>query len=132
MGMTEKIKILLGKKQMSGAQLAELLDTKPSNLYNKFKRDNFSEKDLQKIAEALDCKYEGFFFLDNGDQIWPHNFFLINTELLEFLLPYTHWRSCAADTQSKFSQGSPEPVPALFQIVSPRQSGAKSKQTEIP
>ena len=69
MGMTEKIKILLVKKQVTGAQLAEKLGTSPTNLYSKFKRDNFSEKDLHKIAEALDCKYEGFFFLDNGDQI---------------------------------------------------------------
>lgn len=69
MGMTEKIKILLVKKQMTGAQLAERLGTTPTNLYSKFKRDNFSERDLQKIAEVLGCKYEGFFFLDNGDKV---------------------------------------------------------------
>lgn len=69
MAMTEKIKILLVKKNMSAAGLAELLGTKPSNLYNKFKRDNFSDKELTEIAEKLGCKYEGFFILDNGDKV---------------------------------------------------------------
>ena len=67
--MTEKIKILLIKKNMSAVGLAELLETKPSNLYNKFKRDNFSEKELNEIAEKLGCKYEGSFILDNGEKI---------------------------------------------------------------
>ncbi|UNT55099.1 helix-turn-helix transcriptional regulator [Lysinibacillus capsici] len=67
--MTEKIKILLIKKGMSAVDLAEKLGTKPQNLYNKFKRDNFSEKELIEIAEALGIKYEGFFFLEDGDKI---------------------------------------------------------------
>jgi len=69
MAMSEKVKILLIKKGMNAAQLAEKLKTKPQNLYNKFKRDNFSEKELKEIAEALDVKYEGFFFLNDGDKI---------------------------------------------------------------
>ncbi len=67
--MTEKIKILLIKKNFSAVQLAEKLGTTPSNLYNKFKRDNFSENELIEIANILNCKYEGFFILDNGDKI---------------------------------------------------------------
>ncbi|MDF3002114.1 MAG: family transcriptional regulator [Bacillota bacterium] len=69
MAMTEKIKILLIKKDISAVKLAELLETTPSNLYNKFKRDNFSEKELLEIANALDCKYEGSFFLESGEKI---------------------------------------------------------------
>lgn len=69
MGMTEKIKILLVKKNISAAGLAKMLNTTPSNLYGKFKRDNFSEGELQDIAEKLGCKYEGFFILDNGDRV---------------------------------------------------------------
>ncbi|MEG1240720.1 MAG: helix-turn-helix transcriptional regulator, partial [Oscillospiraceae bacterium] len=65
MAMTEKIKILLVKKNISAVQLADLLGTSPSNLYNKFKRDNFSEQELNTIAQALGCKYEGSFLLDN-------------------------------------------------------------------
>lgn len=67
--MSEKIKILLVKKGMSTVELATLLDVTPQNLYNKFKRDNFSEKELIEIAEALEIKYEGFFFLENGEKI---------------------------------------------------------------
>jgi len=69
MGMTEKIRILLVKKNVKAAHLAKMLGTSPSNLYKKFERDNFSEKELIKIAETLGCKYEGFFFLDNGDRV---------------------------------------------------------------
>lgn len=66
--MTEKIKILLVKKKMSVVKLAELLGTSSQNLYNKLKRDNFSENELKDIAKALNCEYEGFFFLD-GEKI---------------------------------------------------------------
>ncbi|MCP3764731.1 helix-turn-helix domain-containing protein [Domibacillus sp. A3M-37] len=69
MAMSEKIKILLIKKGITATQLAEKLDTKPQNLYNKFKRDNFSEKELKEIAEVVGAKYEGFFFLEDGDKI---------------------------------------------------------------
>jgi hypothetical protein len=36
MAMTEKIKILLIKKNMKSSNFAQLLGTTPSNLYNKF------------------------------------------------------------------------------------------------
>lgn len=68
--MGEKIRILLAKKNMSKAQLAEKLGYCPSNIYNKFKRDNFSEQELMKIAEILDCTFEGYFVLnDTKDRI---------------------------------------------------------------
>lgn len=69
MAMTEKIKILLIKKNMKTTDLARLLETNPSNLYNKFKRDNFSENELDEIAAVLGCKFEGCFVLDNGEKI---------------------------------------------------------------
>jgi len=69
MGMTEKIKILLVKKNLSAAELARMLNTRPSNIYNKFKRDNFSEKELHEIAKTLGCTYEGHFILENGDRV---------------------------------------------------------------
>lgn len=69
MGMSEKIRILLIKKNSNVVDLAKRLDTQPQNLYNKLSRDNFSEKDLQEIAKVLDVRYEGFFFLENGDRV---------------------------------------------------------------
>lgn len=69
MGMSNKIRALLKYKGITQAELAHRLDTVPSNIYKKIARDNFSEKELIKIAEALDCKYEGFFFLENDGKI---------------------------------------------------------------
>lgn len=69
MGMTEKIKIVLVKRGMSAAQLAEKLDCSATNLYNKFKRDNFTENDLKAIAQVLNCTFEGNFILNDTQEI---------------------------------------------------------------
>ena len=67
--MGEKLKILLGRKGMSIQDLAEKLGQSRQNLSTKIKKDNFSEQDLHKIANALDVKYEGFFFLNDDEKI---------------------------------------------------------------
>ncbi len=71
MSMSKKIKQLLIEKDISITKLAELLGTKPQNLTNKLSRDNFTEKDLQKIAEVLNCKYDAKFIIEdeNGNTI---------------------------------------------------------------
>ncbi len=71
MSMSEKIRILLVKRgNISVAKLAEKLNTTPQNLGRKMKRDNFTEKDLQEIANALDCSYKANFVLnDTGEEI---------------------------------------------------------------
>lgn len=67
--MSEKIELVLVKRKMSKSALAEKLNCSPSNLYNKFKRDNFSEKELQEIAEVLNCTFEANFVLnDSGEK----------------------------------------------------------------
>lgn len=45
------------------------MGTTNQNLANKFKRDNFSIKELDEIAKALDCEFEGFFVEKDGDKI---------------------------------------------------------------
>lgn len=67
--MSEKIKILLLKKGLSTVDLAEKLKVTPQNLYKKYKKDNFSEKELQDIAEVLGVKFEAYFVTDDGDRI---------------------------------------------------------------
>ena len=68
--MTEKIKILLVKKNMSVVQLADLLKTTPQNIYSKLKRDNFSEKELNEIASVLGVRYFGNFEMpETGEKI---------------------------------------------------------------
>ena len=67
--MSEKIRLVLVKKNKSKAWLAEQLNWSTSNLYNKFKRDNFSEKELLEIARVLDCTFEANFVLnDSGEK----------------------------------------------------------------
>lgn len=46
------------KRKMNIKELAEKLNTTGNNMTNKFKRDNFSEKELREIAHALNCKLE--------------------------------------------------------------------------
>lgn len=53
--MTEKIKIALIKRNLSVTELAKALNTSTQNISGKFKRDNFSEKEISQIAEALNC-----------------------------------------------------------------------------
>lgn len=59
--MTEKIRILMIKKNVSVKELASRLGCTSQNLSGKFRRDNFSEKELQEIASAMDCSFEGRF-----------------------------------------------------------------------
>lgn len=70
MGMAEKIKIVLIKRKMTITTLAETMGTTRSNLSGKLSRDNFSEKELSEIAEALDCDLEAYFILrDTGEKV---------------------------------------------------------------
>lgn len=65
MSMSKKIKQLLIEKDCTITNLATLLNTKPQNLTNKLSRDNFTEKDLCTIANALGVKYEAKFVIED-------------------------------------------------------------------
>lgn len=71
MPLSEKIRILLVKRgNISDAELARRLGISPQNLSNKFKRDNFSEKDLESIAAALNCSLRVSFVMnDTGEEL---------------------------------------------------------------
>jgi len=71
MGMAEKIRILLVKRgNISEAELARRLGMSTTNLYNRLKRDNFTDQDLQRIAEVLNCTFKaGFTLNDTGEEI---------------------------------------------------------------
>lgn len=70
MSMSEKIRIALVKRKISITELATKLNTSQSNLSNKLKRDNFSEKELTQIADILNCKFKGTFIMeDTGEEI---------------------------------------------------------------
>lgn len=66
----EKIKILLKRKGMTLGDLAEKTNQSRQNLSNKMTRDNFSEKEIKEIADALNCVYEPVFVMrDDGEKI---------------------------------------------------------------
>ena len=46
---------------MTLAQLAEKNGRSRQNMSNKMSRDNFTEKELRTIAEALNCTYNAHF-----------------------------------------------------------------------
>lgn len=51
---------------MTIADLVTAIGTTSQNLSNKLARDNFSEKELQQIAEAFGGLFEGYFvFVDD-------------------------------------------------------------------
>jgi len=63
--ISEKIKIVLGRRNMTVTELATKLGTSRQNITNKFARNNFSEKELQEIANALDCSFDASFTLND-------------------------------------------------------------------
>lgn len=70
MAMAEKVRILLVKRKITVTDLAKRLGMSQSNLSNKLSRDNFNEKELQEIAEALNCDFDiGFTLRDTGEQV---------------------------------------------------------------
>ena len=67
MSMSVKIKTILYMKKMTIKQLSDKLGYKGFNFYAKLNKDNFTEEELKKIADALNCDYEGVFtFRDSG------------------------------------------------------------------
>lgn len=54
--MTQIIKMILAYKSLNVSDLALKLNTSRPNMSQKLKRDNFSEKELKEIAEALNCE----------------------------------------------------------------------------
>lgn len=70
MAMSERIRILLVKRDnISESELARRLGISPQNLHNKLKRDNFNEKELEQIAEVLDCDFNATFTLHDSGEV---------------------------------------------------------------
>ncbi|MBR4658276.1 MAG: helix-turn-helix transcriptional regulator [Clostridia bacterium] len=68
--VSEKIRIILGRRNLTITDLAAKLGTSRQNLTNKLNRDNFTEKDIMQIAAALNCTYESLFTLnDTGETV---------------------------------------------------------------
>lgn len=67
--VAEKIRVILRRKEMNVSDLAKKMGTTPQNLHNKLKRNNFNEKEIRSIAEALNVEYEINFIFDGDKRI---------------------------------------------------------------
>ena len=66
--MGEKIRVILKRRGMTVAQLADLTNQTRQNLSNKLTRDNFQEQDIKAIADALNCDYEAYLVMRNSGE----------------------------------------------------------------
>lgn len=69
MKFANRIKHLLVDCGISEAELARRLSVTPQTLNKKMHTDNFSTKDLEEIAAALNVSFEAYFVLSDGTKI---------------------------------------------------------------
>lgn len=83
-----EIKKALLEKDMQVKDLAKLLNCTPENLYLKFKKDNWKEKDIEQIANVLGYEYVQKFIAKQNKHFlrYPIEIFGITKEMLIFYL----------------------------------------------
>ena len=69
MTFAEKVRLAMSRKGMQMGNLAEATGQTRQNLSNKMSRGNFTEKDMEKIAEALGCSIEIKLVFPDGNEI---------------------------------------------------------------
>lgn len=57
MGLSEKIRMAMAKRNLNGVDLAKALDCSNQNVYALLKKDNWSEKQLRKLENILDVDF---------------------------------------------------------------------------
>ena len=68
--ISEQIKVLCVRSNISMAELARRLGKSPQALNAKLKRESFTIEELEIIAEVVDAKFLRSFELSSGDKIW--------------------------------------------------------------
>lgn len=69
MTISEQIKVLCVRSNISVAELARRLGTTPQNFSARMKRESFTVSDLETIAEVVGCKFERNFILQDGERV---------------------------------------------------------------
>lgn len=67
MNISEQIKVLCVRTNISVSELARRIGTTPQNLNAKLKRETFTVADLDQIADATGTTFERKFVLENGE-----------------------------------------------------------------
>ncbi|MBQ7016927.1 MAG: helix-turn-helix transcriptional regulator [Firmicutes bacterium] len=69
MNISEQIKVLCVRTNLSVSELARRMGMSPQNLNAKLKRETFTVADLDRIAEATGTTFERKFILDDGESV---------------------------------------------------------------
>ncbi len=69
MGISEQIKVLCVRSNISMAELARRLGVSPQSLSAKMKRESFTISELEQIAEAVGASFVRKFVLYNGNEV---------------------------------------------------------------
>ena len=69
MSISEQIKILCVRSNISIAELSRRLGVSPQGFSAKLKRESFTINDLEKIADAVGAQFERNFILYNGERV---------------------------------------------------------------
>ena len=69
MTISEQIKVLCVRSDISVAELARRIGTTPQNFNGKMKRESFTRAELEDIADAVNSSFERKFVLENGEKI---------------------------------------------------------------
>ena len=69
MTISEQIKILCVRCNVSEAELARRLGKSPQSFNAKMKRESFTIEDLNEIADAVGVEFKRNFILTNGEEI---------------------------------------------------------------
>ena len=69
MTISEQIKVLCVRSDISVAELARRIGTTPQNFNGKMKRESFTIAELEDIADAVNSSFERKFVLENGEKI---------------------------------------------------------------
>lgn len=69
MTISEQIKVLCVRCNVSEAELARRLGKSPQSFNSKMKRGSFSVPEIEKVADVLGVSFNREFILENGDKI---------------------------------------------------------------
>lgn len=69
MTISEQIKVLCVRTNVSQAELARRLGTTPQNFNAKLRRESFTIDELENIAQVVGVEFKHNFLLNNGDTV---------------------------------------------------------------
>lgn len=69
MTISEQIRMLCGRLNISVAELARRTGQSPQNFNSKLKRESFTIAELEGIADATGTSFERSFVFENGEKV---------------------------------------------------------------